>query len=72
VPLRRTAADARAAHDPRAAIDERYKSYAEYRARFESALDQLVAERYLLAEDKKGLMERSQEEWDWITEFWKR
>ena len=67
VPLHRTATDTAQAHDPRKAIDDRYKSYADYRARFEQALDQLVRERYILAEDGTQLMNRSKEEWDWIT-----
>ena len=68
VPLHRTAADAAAAHDPRAPIDSRYKSYAEYRAQFQSALDGLIRERYILPEDGVQLMDRSRQEWDWITQ----
>jgi hypothetical protein len=67
VPLRRTAEEAAAAHDPRVAIEDRYKSYADYRAHFQNALDKLVRERYVLPEDGKQLMDRSQQEWDWIT-----
>ena len=65
VPLRRAKSEALAEHDPRAAVEERYKDYAEYRARFGSALRALVAERYVLQEDSGQLMERSQQEWDW-------
>jgi hypothetical protein len=43
--------------DPRAAILERYASFEEYRARFQSAAQQLAAERYLLEEDLPRLME---------------
>jgi hypothetical protein len=65
VPLARTAADATAAHDPRQSIEDRYKSYAEYRTRFEQALDELVLQRYILAEDRGQLLDRSVSEWKW-------
>lgn len=53
--------------DPRVPIEKRYTSYADYRAKFGQALDSLVTERYILAEDAPQLLERSHEEWDWIT-----
>jgi hypothetical protein len=69
VPLHRTAAEAQAAHDPRKPIGERYKNYAEYRAAFQRALDGLVKDRYVLPEDAGQLMDRSQQEWDWISAY---
>jgi len=69
VPLRRTAADAQAAHDPRQSIAARYQGYPEYRAAFQKAADDLVKNRYVLAEDAPRLMERSQQEWDWMTSY---
>lgn len=66
LPLHRNSAEAQAAHDPRKPIDQRYKSYPEYKAVFQSALDGLVKERYILSEDAAQLLERSQQEWDWI------
>jgi hypothetical protein len=68
VPLPRSATDARATHDPRKAIEDRYKSYADYSAQFQKALDELVRERYLLAEDSAQLTSRSQVEWMWVTQ----
>ena len=68
VPLPRTAAEAAAAHDPRIAVESRYKSYDDYRAQFQRALDELVRERYLLAEDSAQLTNRSQEEWKWVAQ----
>jgi hypothetical protein len=65
VPFARTKAEADAAGDPRAAIESRYKDYADYRARFQKAVDGLVAERYVLPEDGAQLMERAKVEWDW-------
>jgi Alpha/beta hydrolase domain len=72
VPLRRTAVEASAAHDPRVAIADRYKDYDDYRVRFQKALAGLVHERYILAEDAPQLAARSQEEWDWITRYWEQ
>ena len=68
VPFHRTAADATSSHDPRIAIEDRYKSYADYRGQFQRALNVLIQERYVLAEDGAQLMDRSQQEWDWITQ----
>lgn len=68
VPLPRSVADAGAAHDPRRAIEDRYKSYADYSAQFQKALNELVRERYILAEDSAQLTSRSQEEWKWVTQ----
>jgi hypothetical protein len=68
VPLHLTAAEAAAAHDPRIAVEARYKTYDDYRAQFQRALDELVRERYLLAEDSAQLTARSAEEWKWITQ----
>jgi hypothetical protein len=69
LPLHKTAADAQTAHDPRLAVEARYKSYEEYRAQFQGALDGLVRERYVLAEDAPRVMERCEGEWKWVTEF---
>jgi hypothetical protein len=66
VPLERNTSDATEKHDPRPAIDTRYKNYAEYRERFQQSLDALIKDRYILAEDTAPLMERSKQEWDWI------
>jgi hypothetical protein len=66
VPLHRTAVEASAAYDPRTAIADRYKNYDEYRARFEGALDELVKDHYILAEDRSQLLDRSKQEWAWI------
>jgi hypothetical protein len=72
VPFHRNATEAAAAHDPRSPIEARYKDYADYRTRFQNALDKLITQRYLLAEDGKQLIDRSQEEWNWITEYWEK
>ena len=66
VALPRTAAEAERAHDSRMPIGARYKSYDEYRAQFQKALDGLVRERYVLAEDGPQLIRRSEDEWKWV------
>jgi hypothetical protein len=67
-PLPKTAAEAEAAHDSRLPVEARYKSDDEYRAQFERALDGLVSERFILAEDAPHLSARSREEWKSIVD----
>jgi hypothetical protein len=67
-PLPRTDAEAKSEHDPRKPIEDRYKSYDEYRSQFERSLTELVHERYILAEDSARILERSREEWNWSRE----
>ncbi|HUO68215.1 MAG TPA: alpha/beta hydrolase domain-containing protein [Gammaproteobacteria bacterium] len=58
-------ADARAAtHDPRAAIVERYASKQQYLDKVRAAADELVARRYLLAEDLPAVLDRADKHWD--------
>lgn len=66
VPLHRTATEASPTRDGRTAISDRYKNYEDYRAFFERALNDLVRDRYILAEDRSQLLDRSQQEWTWI------
>jgi hypothetical protein len=65
LPLPRSAGEATADHDPRKPIMDRYATYPEYRAQFQKSLDELVRERYILAEDSDKLLDRSREEWSW-------
>jgi hypothetical protein len=51
IPFAKTSADRKAAGDPRPALLERYKDFADYRAQYQAAAEKLVAERYLLPED---------------------
>ncbi|HTJ29503.1 MAG TPA: alpha/beta hydrolase domain-containing protein [Acidobacteriaceae bacterium] len=67
IPFERNTSDALERHDPRPAIDKRYKNYADYRQHFQQSLEALIKDRYLLSEDAEPLMERSKQEWDWIT-----
>ena len=51
IPFAKTLTDRKASGDPRPALLERYKSFADYRAQYQAAAEKLVAERYLLPED---------------------
>ena len=51
VPFARTKEDREKAGDPRPALLERYRDYAEYEMQYLHAANQLAAQRYLLAED---------------------
>jgi hypothetical protein len=51
IPFAKDAAARAAAKDPRPSIAERYQSYAEYEQRYLNAAENLVEQRYLLAED---------------------
>jgi hypothetical protein len=64
IPFPATAAARAAAHDPRVAIAERYPSKQVYLDKVRAAADKLVADRYLLAEDVPGVLERAGRHWD--------
>ena len=51
--------------DPRLSIEERYSNRADYSKKVETAANELVKGRYLLAEDVKPIVERAGEHWDW-------
>ncbi len=55
---------ARAAHDPRASITERYPSKKTFLDRVRDAGEKLIRDRYLLAEDLPDVMERAGRHWD--------
>ena len=63
----KTAAEREAVHDPRPSIAERYASRDDYLARFRAAADALVAQRWLLEEDRDALLQRGKDEWDAAT-----
>lgn len=67
LPLARTAAERKRRGDPRPSIAERYPDRAAYLDRFRAAAQELVAERWLLAEDVPALMEYAAKEWDEVT-----
>jgi hypothetical protein len=63
IPFPRTAADRKAANDPRASIAERYPSKDRYLALAQTQCETLVAGGYLLAADVPQVMKRIEAEW---------
>jgi hypothetical protein len=64
IPFARTAVERRKAHDPRKSIEERYGSRALYLDRFGHAIDELIAQGWILSEDRTALELRGQQEWE--------
>jgi alpha/beta hydrolase family protein len=64
IPFPATAEARAAASDPRAAIVERYASKQAYLDKVQASADVLVAQRYLLAEDRPAVLERAGRHWD--------
>jgi hypothetical protein len=64
LPFPKTAADRQKTGDPRKSIAERYTSREDYLARYAHALDELVNQRWILAEDRAALLQRAEQEWD--------
>ena len=65
IPLPRTRAEREAQRDPRPSLAERYKGRDDYLQRIRSAADDLVKQRFLLADDVENVMERAARHWDW-------
>jgi hypothetical protein len=63
MPFARTAEERKRSGDPRKSIAERYAGREEYLARFTKALDELIAARWILAEDRSAMIERGEKEW---------
>jgi hypothetical protein len=61
--LLRTAPDRQSAKDPRRSIEERYASREAYLDRIHKASEQLVKDRYLLAEDVPSILRRAEADW---------
>lgn len=60
LPLARTAAERQVKGDPRASLQERYGSHAEYLRRLEAAVGGLLKDRLLLAEDAQRYLQAAQ------------
>jgi hypothetical protein len=63
----RTQAERQKTKDPRLSIEERYRNRDEYLGRYAAATLDLVARRYLVAEDVADLLKHAQEHYDWAT-----
>jgi hypothetical protein len=59
----KTMEERKRAGDPRKSIAERYSSREDYLACYQSALDVLVKERWILSEDRTALLDRGKLEW---------
>ena len=53
--------------DPRESIAERYLDREDYLNRYSGAVDELVKQRWILAEDRRALLKRGEQEWDYAT-----
>jgi hypothetical protein len=67
LPFAATASERRASGDPRRSIAERYRTKADYLARYTGALDELIADRWILPEDRDSVLKRGEEEWSLVT-----
>jgi len=66
LPFPRNAAERQQSGDPRKSIAERYAGREAYLGKFERATDELVQQRWILAEDRAALLQHGAEEWDAI------
>jgi hypothetical protein len=66
IPFPATAAAREAAKDPRASVAERYASKQVYLDKIRAVGDKLVAERYMLAEDMPGVLDRAGRHWELV------
>ena len=64
IPFAKTKAKGAAAGDPRRSIEERYAGRDDYLQRFAAATDELIRQRWILAEDRAALLARGEQEWD--------
>jgi hypothetical protein len=63
IPFAKTDEDRKRSGDPRKSIAERYANREEYLARFQAAVDALIAERWILKEDRDAMLDRGKLEW---------
>jgi hypothetical protein len=63
IPFAATASERRRSGDPRRSIAERYPSKEDYLARYLQALDKLIAQRWILPEDRESLLRHGEAEW---------
>ena len=64
IPLSRNAAERAKSGDPRKSVAERYASREDYLSRYAKALDELVQQRRILAEDRDAMLRQGGQEWD--------
>jgi hypothetical protein len=66
IPLPRTRADRERTKDPRASIEERYRSRDQYLALVSAAAKELVQQGYMLEEDVATIVERADAHWSYV------
>jgi hypothetical protein len=66
LPFARTAEARQRSGDPRPSLAERYAGKDDYLARYRKAAEELVRQRWLLADDVPAVMERGAAEWDLV------
>lgn len=64
LPFAATAEERQARSDPRPSIAERYRDRDDYRAQVRGAVDELVQQRFILAEDVELLVKTATDRWD--------
>jgi hypothetical protein len=64
----KTAAERRTSADPRKSIEERYANRDDYMMKFTKATDELVKQRWILAEDRESMLHRGELAWTVATE----
>ena len=67
LPFPPTAAEGQKTGDPRKSIAERYVNREDYMSRYQSAVDDLVKQRWILPEDREALLHRGEQEWQQAT-----
>ena len=63
LPFPKTIAGRQKTHDPRKSIAERYSGHDDYMQRYNSAVDDLVKQHWILPEDRDALIHRGEQEW---------
>lgn len=58
IPFKATKAERLAANDPRPSVEERYRSFEEYRHHVINAVDDLVRDRFLICDDTQDMLNR--------------
>jgi hypothetical protein len=66
LPFARTAEERKKNGDPRKSVAERYTNRESYITHFSKALDELVAQHWILVEDRAAVLERGEKEWDLV------
>lgn len=63
IPFPKTAGERQKTGDPRKSIEERYAGREDYMNRYTRAVDDLVKQRWIVAEDREAFIKRGEQEW---------